>query len=175
MCVWPLEVLLDTFDGASGPINLGCLQKGIQFSLHAIPVYITATEGHFFCDMDPRYPKDIFEFQHLRQTLFRSHCAITALLFSVISQLHNLAVWRTRRKHDTFKHKAQSQISYPVPQTPAGNHFHGNWSACVLQRPPPPPPPPPASLPKSFSLLLMSKQYLSSSGVGGGGGGRRPP
>lgn len=114
--------------------------------------------------MDPRYPKDIFEFQHLRQTLFRSHCAITALLFSVISQLHNLAVWRTRRKHDTFKHKAQSQISYPVPQTPAGNHFHGNWSACVLQ---PPPPPPPASLPKSFSLLLMSKQYLSSSGVGG--------
>lgn len=130
-----LEVLLDTFNAALSHINLGCLWKGIQFSLHVIPVYITVIEGYIFCNMHPCYPKGIFEFQHLRQTLFRSRCLTTVLLFSIIMQLHGLTAWRTCRKHHKFKHKSKSQISYPVPQTPAGNHFHGNWNACVLPAP----------------------------------------
>lgn len=118
-----LEVLTDIL----GAANLDCQQKGIQFSLRVIPVW----RSHCFWDICPCYPKDTFEFQHLTQTLFRPCCTITVLLVSVIPQLHSLVVRRTHRKYHTFRHKAQSRISYPVPQMPARNHFHGNWSACV--------------------------------------------
>lgn len=48
-----LEALLDTFDAASSYINLDCLHKGTQFSLHMIPAYITAIEGHIFLQHAP--------------------------------------------------------------------------------------------------------------------------